>query len=200
MPNWCTNTTQIFGEAEDIQKFADAVTISTELGDTEEGWDEAQPEIAVMRKLVPIPEGKDGYDWALHEWGSKWGDCHARVRDDYDPTMPPDNLLVLDYDTAWGPCDKGWRNVSKLFPNLTFVTQYNEPGMGFCGAVGNRAGEVIHDVGYDQHSDEYPEWPGSDDDDKVYTDWCEKVDDLIDLCVGQVSEAMMTTGAARYMR
>lgn len=80
----------------------------------------------------------DWYDWALDNWGTKWGDFdhyqNIRYVDEHE----------LGYMTAWGPfSDKFWIEVSKKYPELTFTVTYDEPGMCFVGAGKYSNGETL---------------------------------------------------------
>jgi hypothetical protein len=93
-------------------------------------------ELYILKSYVPMPEELHGtkfpgnapnwYDWAMCNWGSKWGD--------YDTSLDFDGDRITGwYSSAWGPCNEGILNVSKLFPTLNFKVNYHEPGMNFRG-------------------------------------------------------------------
>ena len=162
MPNWCANTTTVTGPKADRDAFLSAVT---------------NPEgvIALCDLLLPFPtelEGREitgpdgtvvgraftneGRDWCLQNWGTKWGDCDTNLMAHNDETT------VVFYDTAWSPMDAGLVNISRLYPTLTFVTVYDEPGMAFMGAGRIVNGEILAGV-----ETEYPVCEDWDDENAV---------------------------------
>jgi hypothetical protein len=187
MPNWCTNTTNVFGKKDKVRLFEAAIAeraenegfISTlfpcpqELRDstasfvdmenpipenwknlvsdgtwTQEQYDERVAEtLADVEKKKALIEKygfKDWYDWSLHNWGTKWGDCDLRIDDVYinnDDT----STLELRYETAWGPALEALTHISTLFPKLIFYTFYREEGIGFAGYHKVCNGDVIVD-------------------------------------------------------
>lgn len=94
------------------------------------------------------------YDWQYANWGIKWGDTNTRLR----VISSTGTFAVFHFDTAWGPATAGFTNVSRLFPELTFVIGYAEPGMCFLGAEAFRNGTVTSMIGT------YPTVDGDDDD------------------------------------
>jgi len=93
----------------------------------------------------------DWYDWAISNWGTKWGDYDLVLDRDSD------DYLFARYTTAWGPMLEALRYISGLFPDLQFLTTYDEPGMCFCGASGHYQG---HEIGHlTAEGDEYPSYP-----------------------------------------
>ena len=78
----------------------------------------------------------DWYTWACDHWGTKWDPHVGWVRIE-------DTAVELRFDTAWAPPTALISALSSLFPTLTFVLEYSEPGMGFLGADAHRAGEEI---------------------------------------------------------
>ena len=75
------------------------------------------------------------YDWNNSNWGTKWGA--------YDATAS------IHYNTAWGPANEFFVNASKLFPTLTFDTEYADEGGGFVCQTSYENGEVTVDNEYD---------------------------------------------------
>jgi hypothetical protein len=92
------------------------------------------PSLLNFHSLVPIPEGvlKSGYDdagynWEKNNWGAKWGACDAGLEDECDEG------LMYSFHTAWSPPVAFLKNVSRQWPKLTFILDYDECGMGFKG-------------------------------------------------------------------
>ena len=131
MPNWCDCHLTVKGEFEEVQRFkVQAVGHSP--------WEippeDEKPSPLNFHSLVPIPEEvlkagyeAQGYDWECNNWGGKWGACHAELVDDNG------SELFYGFDAAWAPPTPFLKQLGKLWPNLTFLLEYEEPGMGFKG-------------------------------------------------------------------
>jgi hypothetical protein len=174
MPNWCDNNLTVTGDAEAIKRFVAGIT-------NEDG------SIEILKNLVPFPtelEGGDildhngnavgqaftdeGYNWCLRNWGTKWGDIETEitVNDDY---------LVLKYETAWSPALAGIERISRLFPTLTFQTDWVEEGLQSIGAASYQDGrESVYDV----PESDFPSWEEGEDGE---IDWQAQQDAVSDL-------------------
>ena len=183
MPNWCSNTTTVYGSVDDLTKFVEAVKCderSDEVASDLDGF----PEARIFDRLLPFPENGhtttpsgvatvfakedtsegtiDGYQWALDNWGTKWGDCHTRYEAELgeDYAEHGNQHVTFYYDTAWGPAD--WTGIAKMYPNLTFITKYEEGGMCFAGAWAWKDGKCVfdHTVNGDTNPlyPEHPDW------------------------------------------
>lgn len=174
MPNWCDNKLTVTGDAESLQQFVAAIT-------------NADESISILKNLVPFPtelEGEDitdkdgnvfgraftdeGYSWCLRNWGTKWGDCETEitVNDDY---------LVIEYQTAWSPALEGLERISRLFPTLTFQTDWVEEGVQSIGAASFENGRTSV---YDVPESDFPSWE-QDEDGEI--DWQAMADAISDL-------------------
>src|ERR1017187_6850446 len=98
-----------------------------------------------FHSLVPVPEevlrpgyGEAGNDWELRNWGAKWGASDAGLVDEWD------GCLMYSFNTAWSPPIAFLENVSQQWPTLTFILEYDEPGMGFKG-IAKGHGEKVED-------------------------------------------------------
>lgn len=78
------------------------------------------------------------YDWAIQNWGTKWGICHPEL------VIRPRSLLYT-FDSAWSPAEPIIDAMSKQFPDLIFTLRFWEGGMGYQGKVVFRDG-IIFDV------------------------------------------------------
>jgi hypothetical protein len=76
-------------------------------------------------------------DWQAANWSIKWG--ASEVSHFWEAGDTSGHLI---FDTPWGPAENAHATISAMFPELTFVLVYHEPGMGFAGAMrwknGNR--------------------------------------------------------------
>lgn len=187
MPNWCSNTTNVFGRTENVKAFEDEINkrgenegfishlypVPQELRDSpanfvnitdpipdnwknlvaEGTWTQQQYDERVAETLADVEKKKvliekygfkDWYDWSIHHWGTKWGDCDLYI--DGGPNREEGtSTLELQYETAWGPALEALTHISTMFPKLVFYTFYHEEGMGFQGYHKVCNGDVIID-------------------------------------------------------
>ena len=121
MPNWCSNDITITGEEAQLAQLAELLKVDTE---------------TMMERLVPQPEGlTDGewYSWCLNNWGTKWDMCEVVAGFEQD-------MIELNYETAWAPNLAFWETISARFPALDMTHYYREEGMGFTGVATYQAG------------------------------------------------------------
>ena len=200
MPNWCTNLMTVTGQKEDVQAFANAVV------DVEERENEVHNiPASIFNKLLPMPEngGKDivingeivgsafadpktdgeeyinGWEWVVQNWGTKWGDCDTTFSNMGDS-------LEFFYQTAWSPAN--YTQISKMFPNLTFIVRYEESGMCFVGC------EVYQNGHNTQYDGEYPDLSEyeADDGDYDYENHDLAVEAVMDDCYQQARNDLVT--------
>lgn len=74
----------------------------------------------------------NAYDWAIENWGSKWGDCYARLEQDI--VMGDLREIVFRFDSAWSPPVDAICTGSEKWPKLLFTIEYEEEGIGFKGS------------------------------------------------------------------
>lgn len=131
MPNWCSNQLTVTGPKTDLRAFK-------KMAVGHSPWEEVAKDEKLnplnFHSLVSIPAvvlqagyQEAGYDWERANWGCKWGACEARLIDSSD------GELLYDFDTAWSPPIEFLETVAKEHPNLTFILEYDEPGIGFKG-------------------------------------------------------------------
>lgn len=198
MPNHCENWVEITGPNDDIDAFVKAViTGEDNVGDgvidltsqypmpeelrnssfTIYADVEANAEAIVRQqeqqaRNVAEYGHKDWYDWALANWGTKWGDY-----DHYNDERYVDSHKI-GYMTAWGPFSNNfWQVVSAKWATLTFSVTYDEPGMGFLGGAKYANGEVL----YERHIDNVYDIIGELDweDDEARDEWMDKKSNLL---------------------
>src|SRR4051794_35648219 len=124
MPNWCNNTLEVTGTAQDVQRFKDKA-----VGHHPWSKDPDEPNVLNFHSLVPVPDSilalpyeDAGYDWEIKHWGCKGGSCEARLEEE-------EGRLVYTFDTAWSPPIKLFETVAHNWPALRFTLQYEEPGV-----------------------------------------------------------------------
>lgn len=193
MPNHCENNVNISGPKPDVLRLWQIIkndqteeakltrlypmpeelreSPSAFYGDPVKQAEQLTIEVTMVEKYGQ----KDWYNWALANWGTKWGDydyISASLNDSLSETADID----LSFHTAWGPfSDTFWKKVSADFPTLTFITAYEESGMVFCGAEKYHNGKLV----FERYIDDYnqiigePNW---DDEDDVDVWWQRKTD------------------------
>jgi hypothetical protein len=158
MPNWCSNSLKIVGDAKSIADFARVTTshenhsetgirlvnhypMPQELADTPKGSfgeSEKQKAMEEMNKANKEKYGfADWYDWSIANWGTKWSDCETELVHHF-PTE-----LLYRFDTAWSPPIPLIEKMSVKYPTLSFAIVYEELGMGFMGGVKIVDGETV---------------------------------------------------------
>lgn len=87
------------------------------------------------------------YDWALNNWGTKWGAYDAT---EWDVTEGENGNATasISYNTAWSPANAFFINASEKFPTLAFDTQYADEGGGFVCETSYENGEITKDEDY----------------------------------------------------
>jgi hypothetical protein len=65
--------------------------------------------------------------------------------------------IIMSFESPWNPPDIGYQKISEMFPRLTFIHYWDEPGMCFCGISVTIAGEQIMIEEVDQ---DYPGFDG----------------------------------------
>jgi len=71
-------------------------------------------------------------------WGCKWGAQNSSVLDEWP------GHVEYTFDTAWSPPIELLTTVAKQWSNLTFILEYEEPGMAYKG-IAKFQGEVCED-------------------------------------------------------
>jgi hypothetical protein len=192
MPNWCSNELTISGDKEAISRFVAGVkkgdsqelmliesylptpeeltvTMSGSFGD--KNSPEALELAAKQKSNIEKYGHKDWYDWNCANWGTKWSDGETDGGDIYNDGT----TVSYSFQSPWGPPEEAFRQISAMFPELTFVLSYEEEGMGFYGATSFFNGEVAAEAGGDISSIEgYSEIDFDSDD----TDCYEKAHEL----------------------
>lgn len=96
----------------------------------------------VFQKIIPMDEklleGEDWFSWRVENWGTKWEGYDGRFNDDQS---------VFTFDTAWSPPLPIIKKLAEL-TGETFILQYIEEGMFFCGEY-TASPDESHDEFYD---------------------------------------------------
>jgi hypothetical protein len=167
------NELKVEGPAEEREKFRKAAVGHDDKADEEKEAKESVLDFEALRP-TPSPEElakspddefnshatnmlagllgkreKDWYTWRLANWGTKWRAGYAELREGSG------DLLIYDFDTAWGPPSELFEYVSNLFPELTFTLRYGEGANDFQGHRVFKGGECIE---HSEGSFVYADW------------------------------------------
>jgi hypothetical protein len=88
------------------------------------------------------------YDWAIKNWGTKWGTYDVAQRESKT------GEANFSFQTAWSPAEGLWIKVSADFPTLEFFTEFADEGGGFVGTQTFKEGEKSEDSDPDWSSPE----------------------------------------------
>jgi len=161
MPNWVSTTLTVRGSEEEIKRFKDGIKDSkilesyvpcpTELHETVAGYvgdDKAEEHRKQQESNIAKYGHKDWYDWAYHNWGTKWADCDTEIS---EPMAFSDGSWEVQarYMTAWGPADAGFLKVSAMFPTLLFTFDYDEEAGFFAGTQAMHNGASVFESMYE---------------------------------------------------
>lgn len=80
-------------------------------------------------RLIAEYGADNWYNWAIQNWGTKWGAYDVELRD-------LGTRLQYTYHTAWSPLNEHCcRFISEKFPSLKFTWRYAECGSAFKGEI-----------------------------------------------------------------
>ena len=159
MPNWCMNNATITGPIEKLEAIVEAIK-----------------ENKMLEHMVPI--GEWDYGAAVEAWGTKWDVQDAGWELDYD-----DKMLLLTFDTAWGPPTTAYENYTDTNQDVHIYASYYEPGMCFVGQYDSGLGtddsyeidfedehwiedipqDLIDQWGLDYEYEQWKEWQEDDE-------------------------------------
>ena len=147
MPNWCSNELRVSGPEADLKRF---IAQATGFNPWSVPSLKDKPSPLNFHSLVSVPEhilklgyANSGNDLEVKNWGARWGACDVETVDG------DDDYIIYHFDTALGPAVEFVRNVRLLWPTLTFILDYDEPGNGFKG-ICKGAGDQFenHSINY----------------------------------------------------
>lgn len=148
MPNHCSNLWEVKGddtdaliafkeqaqgatEDFDINRF---IPMPEELEHKNLQYPDPDPELTAA--MVKKYGSDSNYNWAVDNWGTKWGAfrCDRRIGDD---------SITYEFKTAWGPFTESvMKTISAAFPTLTFTISYAEIGFDFWAIWEAQGGEL----------------------------------------------------------
>jgi hypothetical protein len=148
MPNWCFNNLTVSKHSESGRKLIDAFRDNhtdekgekyaspltdlcpcpEELLDTEASFGNGNPETIAKHEANKAKYGHaHWYDWRLANWGTKWDVTEVQFIDENE------EYVQIRFDTAWCPPTNFFEWYAEQHPDVVFMNQYDEEGMGFEG-------------------------------------------------------------------
>lgn len=161
MPNWCENHLVIIGNKEEVSQLINDVQSENdegkpsyfdfekvcptppELVDTIKGTGEIDPKSERGQELISKYGATNWCDWRYENWGTKWS---ADTNDGWDAPQFVDGepslfTSYINFVTAWAPPCGLIEKMAAKYPGISFIMQYCEPGMAFCGEIEYENGE-----------------------------------------------------------
>jgi hypothetical protein len=120
MPNWCSNTIEIEGTKEQINKF---VSFLDEQNGKE--W------FTFFKPTPPELKEEGWYEWNVENWGTKWN-CDAQDWVKVENPSADESSVTFWFDSAWSPPTALYEFIEAT-STLNIKASYNEGGMGFVG-------------------------------------------------------------------
>ena len=140
MPNWCFNYLRVIGPAEDVTRFQNQAEGFSTWPTSPAG---PPPEVFNFQSLLPIPaevlatENPTARQEAQRQhWGCRGGAEDAVLLDEWDGGG------IYEFATAWNPPLAFLEQVSRRWPALLCVLEYEEPLTGFTGLAKAEAGTM----------------------------------------------------------
>ena len=138
MTNWCFNHLRVTGPTEDVTRFQNQARGFSP-------WStppaEPVPEVFNFHSLLPIPADvlaaenrAAGHRWERTHWGCRGAAEDAALVDEWD------GGVIYEFATAWNPPLAFLEQVSRQWPALLWVLEYEEPLAGFQGLARAEAG------------------------------------------------------------
>ena len=163
MPNYCDNELTVTGPPKKLREFRLKVstmpedlgtqTVEQQVVDRLLKREDKEGRIIDADRIKPYPEGlnydKQGYNWCRENWGTKWNFVEPTLarRIEGDPDKPVS--LHYKFLTAWSPPTPLVQKMGEMFPELRFVLNYWEGGVGFQGSFIVENGAVTKDESED---------------------------------------------------
>lgn len=169
MPNWCMNTLQVSKHSESGRRlidafrdnhtndkgekysspFTDLYPCPQELMDVVADFKGDSPEHLANKAKYGVAHW---YDWRLANWGTKWDACEVYIEDE------DEDQALIRYDTAWCSASDFFEWYAKQNPDVVFLNQYEEEGMGFEGFESMSPESGFKAESWDMRDTRIPRW------------------------------------------
>ena len=111
MPNYVMSKIEAKGSNQDIKELLQKCTIKHK-----------GKKHFSLNKIIPMPENPqpNWYNWSIEHWGTKWDAMDSKI------IMLSDEKVSISFTTAWECPFVALKEISKMFPELTFEGEYAE--------------------------------------------------------------------------
>ena len=127
MPNWCSNSLTIKGDASTLVALKEIIESDGE---------------GLLEAIAPLG-GEWDYSKALEKWGTKWDISSEGLEytDNGDGTAE----ITGYFDSAWSPPIEAFHALSQDWDSCYIELKYFEPGMCFIGVWDSEGGDAYYD-------------------------------------------------------
>ena len=161
MPNWCSNTLEVFGTECQIKHFRKEISgvpwqNTFDLGSFSE---------FTFNSIIPVPKklikksikdasNSEWYDFCCDSWGTKWD-----ATDVCFSSQEIENkvLLTIHFETAWSPPMGIFMRMATKFKHLDFSAFRMEEGMAFKGSFVVEKGIIVEECDSEMTLEDYHE-------------------------------------------
>ena len=125
MPNWCSNSLTIRGDASTLESLKEIIESDGE---------------GLLEAIAPI--GDWDYGTAVENWGTKWDpEVHLEFTDNGDGTA----IITGWFDTAWAPPIAAFESLSQDWDSCYIEMFYEEGGMCYVGCWDSEGGDDYYE-------------------------------------------------------
>lgn len=152
MPNWCFNRLEVFGPADAVVDFTQAVASEESLFDFEHILP-TPPELIARAESEPTPERglfPDWLGWRLANWGTKWNASDPRRERGVAPVGR--RRECYEFSTAWNPPMPLLEHLVARHRDLGFALFYSDEQLNFIGVARWSNGRFIHGESVDDEA------------------------------------------------
>jgi hypothetical protein len=145
MPNWCETDLTIEGPNDYVQDIIAKYINPTGgldlnavipyparfkvLDEIASDWENTHPNQYIGRPTDGFNSG--GYDWCVHNWGTKWDTCNAKGIKYFARRNRFVTRIKLSFSTAWNPASPVFTRLAEMYPAVTITAKSYEQGMAY---------------------------------------------------------------------
>jgi len=138
MPNWCSNSIEISGETEKIDRIRTILSLREDNNDM------------FFKPLLGQTDDENWYDDNINNLGTKWD---VSVSKDNFYTESEDEI-GFNCESAWSPPVAGMVNVCKKY-GVSCIISYEEPGNDFYGRTKMDSSGILSEEDYEYREGKY---------------------------------------------
>ena len=138
MPNWCSNSIEISGESEKIDRIKTILNLREDNDDM------------FFKPLLGQADEKNWYDENMTNLGTKW-DVSVTKENFYEES---EDEFGFNCESAWSPPVAGMVNVCKKY-GVSCIISYEEPGGDYYGRTKIDSSGVLEEEDYEYREGKY---------------------------------------------